>query len=416
MRSAPSKIELWNIAGESFCDLSGDNVHFTPGSAAIKVLDAHTRQMRAISTDDMLRYTRLVEQLDAIDYSSTAMVPSDVPKGIGDSVRLYALLKNTSKAIVTGAFTIPGFDVMADLLLAVRGTRQALWDKPLAIFSCCPTAPLKWSDVTADNTAKCAELGIPVEFISMPLAGLCSPISLVGCVIQHAAETLSGVVISQTARPGAPILYGGSPGIFDMRTMAASISTVEAQMMDCAYIEVGKHLGLPTQAYIGMSDSKTLDAQAGLESAGGLYLAGLAGVNSVSGPGMHYFESCQSLEKLVLDAEICSMTRRLMAGLEPREDFPADELFDELLREQTLLTADHTLKYFHKEHYVPGPAIDRTQVSDAARPGADLMQRAADDVRRHVAQYKQPDVLTAEQRRDLDAVMAAAAGGFNLGF
>ncbi len=416
VRTVPKGIELWNIAGESCCDLSGDNVHFTPGSTAIKMLDEETHRMRPVSTDDMLRCGKLVEQLDAIDYSATAVVPNDVPNAIGDSIRLYALLKTTSKAIVTGAFTIDGFNVMAEMLLAVRGTKEALRAKPFTIFSACPTSPLKWSTTTADNTARCAELGIPVEFIAMPLAGLVSPISLIGCVIQHAVETLSGVVISQVSCPGAPILYGGSPGVFDMRTMAATISAVEAQMIDCAYIEVGKYLGLPTQAYIGMSDSKTLDAQAGFESGGGLYLAGLAGVNSVSGPGMHYFESCLSLEKLVLDAELCNITRRLVAGLEPREDFPADDLFDELLRERTLLTADHTLKYFRQEHYIPGPVIDRTQLQGDASPGPDLMQRARAEVGRHLKQYDPPEVLSAEQRRDLEGVMTAAAGDFKIDF
>jgi len=416
VRTVPSGIELWNIAGESRCDLSGDNVHFTPGSTAIKMLDGETHQMRPVSTDDMLRCGKLVEQLDAIDYSATAVVPDDVPKAIGDSIRLYALLKTTSKAIVTGAFTIEGFDVMAEMHLAVRGTREALREKPFTIFSCCPSSPLKWSTTTADNTARCAELGIPVEFIAMPLAGLVSPISLIGCVIQHTIETLSGIVISQATCPGAPILYGGSPGVFDMRTMAATISAVEAQMIDCAYIEVGKYLGLPTQAYIGMSDSKTLDAQAGFESGGGLYLAGLAGVNSVSGPGMHYFESCLSLEKLVFDAELCAMTRRLLAGLEPREDFPADELFDELLREKTLLTADHTLKYFRQEHCIPGPVIDRTQLQGRLGGAPDLMQRARDEVEGHLARYEPPDVLSPEQRRDLEGVMTAAAGDFSIGF
>jgi trimethylamine--corrinoid protein Co-methyltransferase len=416
IRSAPSRIELWNIAGQASCDLSGDNVYFTPGSTAIRFLDAQTNRMRPVSTDDMLRYGRLVEQLDAIDYSATALVPDDVPKAIGESLRLYALLKYTSKAIVTGAFTIEGFDVMAEMHLAVRGTREALRDRPFTIFSCCPSSPLKWSTTTADNTARCAELGIPVEFIAMPLAGLVSPISLIGCVIQHTVETLSGIVISQTTRPGAPILYGGSPGVFDMRTMAATISAVEAQMIDCAYIEVGKYLGLPTQAYIGMSDSKYLDAQAGFESGTGLYLAGLSGVNSISGPGMHYFESCLSLEKLVFDAELCAMTRRLIAGLEPREDFPADELFDELLGAKTLLTADHTRKFFRREHYIPGPIIDRTQRQDETSQTGDLMRRARAEVEGHLDRYEPPRVLSAEQLGDIEGVMTAAAGDFKIDF
>ena len=198
--------------------------------------------------------------------------------------------------------------------------------------------------------------------------------------------------------------------------MTATVSAVEAQMIDCAYIEVGKYLGLPTQAYIGMSDSKTLDAQSGFESGGGLYLAGLAGVNSVSGPGVHYFINSLSLEKLVFDAQLCDLTRRLIAGLEPREDFPADELFEQLLREETLLTADHTLKYFRQELCIPGPLIDRTQLGGATSPTTDLVQQAHAEVQRHLEQYEPPEVLSAEQRRDLEGVMTAAAGDFKVGF
>ncbi len=414
--STPRRVRLWNVAGTHACDLSGDNLHFTPGSAGIKVLDYRTNRMRAATMDDMLTYCRLVEHLGPIDYSATAIVPSDVPARIGDSIRLYALLKTTTKPVCTGAFTVEGFDVMADLQLAVRGTREALREKPFAFFSCCPTSPLKWSTTTADNTMRCAELGIPVEFIAMPLAGLVSPVSLVGCVIQHAAETLSGIAISQMTRPGAPILYGGSPAAFDMRTLAACTSALEAQMICCAYAEVGKHLGLPTQAYIGMSDSKALDAQAGFESGTGVYLAALAGINSISGPGMLYFESCQSLEKLVLDAETCAMARRLVAGLEPREDIPCGPLFEQLLQEGTLLTAEHTLKYMRQEHYVPGSAIDRTQFHGEAAPGPDLRERAHSEVDRHRAEWKPPAVLSPQQLQDITRTMASAAGDFKIPF
>ncbi len=125
---------------------------------------------------------------------------------------------------------------------------------------------------------------------------------------------------------------------------------------------------------------------------------------------------CLSLEKLIFDAQLCDITRRLIAGLEPREDFPADVLFDELLREKTLLAADHTLKYFRQEHCIPGPLIDRTQVQNGTSATPDLIQRAHTEVARHIEHYEPPEVLTAEQRRDLEGVMTAAAGEFKIGF
>jgi trimethylamine--corrinoid protein Co-methyltransferase len=83
----------------------------------------------------------------------------------------------------------------------------------------------------------------------------------------------------------------------------------------CAAAEIGKYYGVPTHAYLGLSDSKVVDAQSGFESGLGIFLAALARVNIVSGPGMLACENCQSLEKLVIDNEICGMAYRLVDGV-----------------------------------------------------------------------------------------------------
>jgi trimethylamine--corrinoid protein Co-methyltransferase len=414
LASAPSKAELWNIAGDSCCVLEGDSVHFTPGSTAMKLLDERERVMRRARVDDVLRYSRLAEQLPHIDFSSTALVPGDVPKQISDSVRLYALLKLSSKPIVTGAFSVEGMDVMVDLQLAVRGTRERLMEKPFAMFSCAPAAPLKWSHPIADNAVVCAEHGIPVEVISMPLAGVAAPVTLEGSLIQHTAESLSGVVISQVSRTGTPVIYGGSAGTMDMRTMMAALASLEVQMISCAYAEMGKHLGLPTQAYVGLSDSKRLDAQAGFESGTGAYLAALAGINSVSGPGMLCFENCLSLEKLLFDNEICGFAKRLARGIESPDACDLAGVFEELVREETLIGSDHTARYFRAEHYMPGPAIDRSAGDDV--PSADLVDRALQEVDDLVSTYALPSVLDADQTGAIEEVMGRAAGDYRLTF
>jgi trimethylamine--corrinoid protein Co-methyltransferase len=281
--------------------------------------------------------------------------------------------------------------------------------KPLTIFSVCPTAPLRWSRTTSQNLLDCARAGIPVEYISMPLAGFMAPVTLVGSLVQHTAETLSGVVLTQLAKPGAPALYGGSPAAFDLRYETTPMGAVETQMLDCAYCEIGKHLGLPTQAYISLSDAKLLDAQAGLETAMGATLAALSGINNVSGPGMLDFENCQSLEKLVVDNEVCGMTARLAAGIEPRDDFPAGPLFTELLREKHLLIAKHTRRHLRKEISFPGPAIDRANRARWLEEGGrTLRQRAAGEVARLVDEWR-PSGLPEDAKRALIQRMEAEA-------
>ena len=409
IKSAPRSFKLYDVLGNETHDLSGDNVYFTPGSAALNILDYETQAMRRPDTRDYIAYVKLVSGLGHIASQSTAFIPADVPEKVSDSYRLYLSLLFGEKPVVTGAFTIRAFELMRDLQLAVRGTPEALKAKPLTVFSCCPTSPLKWSEVTSQNVVDCAKAAIPVEFISMPLSGFMAPVTLVGSLVQHTAETLSGVIISQLASPGAPILYGGSPAIFDLRYETTPMGAVETQMLDCAYCEIGKHLGLPTQAYISLSDAKLLDAQAGLETAMGATLAALAGINSISGPGMLDFESCQSLEKLVLDNEICGLTLRLIKGIEAKEDFPALPRFQELLQEGHLLISRHTRKYLKEEIHFPGPAIDRANRSRWQEEGSlTLGQRAHSEVERLIKAY-QPTRLSEGIRKELTRLMEGEA-------
>ncbi len=407
LESAPASFALYDVLGEQTHNLSGSNVYFTPGSAAINVLDNDTNTIRTPTTEDYVRYAKVVSRLDNIASQSTALIPQDVHEMISDSYRLYLSLMFCEKPVVTGAFTVDAFNIMRDLQLAVRGTKEELAAKPLTVFSCCPTAPLKWSDVTSQNVVDCALHSIPVEFISMPLAGLVAPVTLVGTLVQHTAETLSGIVISQVTRPGAPMLYGGSPAIFDVRYETTPMGAIETMMVDCAYNEIGKHLGLPTQAYIALSDSKQLDAQAGLESSMGATLAALAGINNISGPGMLDFESCLSLEKLIVDNEICGMTLRMLEGIEPREDFPALPRFEELLADKHLLISKHTRRYLRQEHLFPGAVIDRANRSRwQEEGGCSLRERADREVERLLAGFEPsrlPDTAKAELTKRMEA-------------
>ena len=151
-------------------------------------------------------------------------------------------------------------------------------------------------------------------------------------------------------------------------------------MICCAYSEIGKSLGVPTQAYISLSDAKQLDAQAGLESSMGATLAVLSGIDQVSGPGMLDFENCISLEKLVVDNEICGLSFRLGRGITPREDFPSLPHFQELIQERHLLISDHTRKYLRQEIHFPGPSINRGRRSTSARSSLNGLLNAAFDI------------------------------------
>ncbi len=172
LATAPASFALFNAHGQQTHDLGGNRVHFAPGSSAINFLDPDTQKMRRPLTRDYLRYTKVVAQLPGIDAQSSAFIPSDVPGEVQDSYRLFLSLLHCAKPVITGAFSIAGLTVMKDLLLALRGSESALRDKPLALFSCAPTTPLSWSEVTCQHLLDCARAGIPVEIPTMPLASV----------------------------------------------------------------------------------------------------------------------------------------------------------------------------------------------------------------------------------------------------
>ena len=187
-------------------------------------------------------------------------------------------------------------------------------------------------------------------------------------------------------------------------------------MISCAYNEIGKHLGLPTQAYISISDSKRLDAQAGLETGMGAVLGALSGINSISGPGMIDFENCQSLEKLVLDNEVCGMALRLVQGIEPKDDFPAIGILQELMEQSHLLISEHTRRYLNDEIFFPGPVIDRANRTRWEQEGAtSLEERAHRQVEQLLESYE-PSTLAEHTRNELTDRMQHEARRYGLNY
>jgi len=366
---APQAITLYDRAGAEVAVLAGDTVHFVPASSALHILDRRTQAIREPDSADFVEYLRVADGLRHLAYVSTAFVPRDVPQAIADAWRLYLVLAHSRSPVVSGAFTATGVPRMAELLGAFRHDAADLAARPQAIFTVCPGTPLRWGADSMTNLIDCAGRGIPVELVPVLLLGMIAPVTTLGALVQHTAEVLSGVVIAQLVRPGAPVLFGGAPAALHMRLMTNPMTAVEALRLSCACAQVAKRLRLPCQAYMALSDAKANDPQAGMETGVGAFLAASAGINSVSGPGLLDFVNCFSLEKLVFDDEIAGQALHFVRPVAVRDDLPAAGLIEELLRKERLLTAAHTRRYWPEELYLPGPTVDRTNWNQWAGQG-----------------------------------------------
>ncbi|RLG39434.1 MAG: hypothetical protein DRO05_08825 [Thermoproteota archaeon] len=413
LKRAPSSFNLYSRDGKNRYTVGEGNTYFIPGSAAIRVIDRETGKARSPLARDYVELVRLVNYLDNLKFQSTALIPSDVPKEISDRYRLYIALCNTNKPIYTGTFTIDGAIDMKDMLVAVAGSEEELAKKPRAAFTCCPSPPLKWSDITSQNVIDLAKYGIPVSILPMPLVGLASPATIAGSLVQHVAEFFSGLVLAEFVRPGTPVLFGGSPAPVDQRTATTLMGAVETVMMTSALSQIAKTLNVPTDMYVGLSNSNILDEQASAETMLGMALGALAGINMIEGAGMIEFESCQCFEKLVVDNEIAGIVYRLLKGIEVSEDLLALDILKEVGAGGSFTSSMKAMKLvmerFKEEIHLLGPlfnTLDRKAWE--VKVGKDVRTKARELVKELLSKAE-PDLPPEEVIQDLNRIMDSSA-------
>ena len=401
LESAPREFWLYDADGNPTVHYGGDSVHFDPGSSGITMLNPETLEHETTETRHLLKLLQVAEQLPQYDAQSTAVICHDVNKDIQDSYRLYLVLLYSRKPIVTGAFTNKTVQEMIDMLALFAGGQDALREKPRAIFDVCPAPPLIWSNFGAGNLIALARAAVPAEIVSVPLAGAAAPVTLLGAVTQHTAECLAGITIHQLAKAGSPIVWGGAAAIFDMRKGATPMGAVESAMLDCSYAQVAKSLHMPTHTYLGATDSKLVDAQAGLESGITAMIGALSGINMISGAGMLDFLACHSAEKLVIDSENIAMAKRMLQGVNLHTEHLATDFYDNNINFKggDFLKQKITMQLFRKEQHLPSNIIDRDSVrgwKDAG--GLDAFGRARVRVKELLASYTRPALDEAREK------------------
>jgi trimethylamine---corrinoid protein Co-methyltransferase len=402
--SAPKSFTLYDRDGRVHAELGGNNVHYVPGSSGLKIMDHRSGETRLANSTDFVEYARLCDGLEHIAYLATAFSTNeDIESQVSDAWRLYMVLVNSKKPVVSGAFSEHGVPRMVEMMQLFRANRAELVAKPMSIFTVTATGNFRFGEDSCQNLLDCVEAGIPVEIVPVTLMGLIAPVTLVGALVFHCVDTLAGITMTQLIRSGAPVLFGGAPATFHMKAASSPMAAIEAQHLNVGYVAIAKSLGLPTQAYMALSDAKLLDAQAGAETMTSAMLAALAGVNSVSGPGMLDYVLTFSLAKLVFDNEVCGQCLHFLRDIRVLEDLPAADLVSYLRQNDHLITSPQTLKYWPRELYLTDPVFDRENRENWVKSGSkDAYQRACEQVNRRLAAYVPIETdprIDAEMRR-----------------
>jgi len=403
LKKAPASVRLYHRDGKQYIELYGWNTYFVVGSAAFYYMDWKTDEVRRPLSKDLADVAKVTDALPNTHIMSTALVPADIPEIVADRWRMYVVIKNCSKPIDTGAFTVEGVPDAAKLIASIVG-EENVGRKPFMIFAACSSPPLKWSSLTTQNLIDCAKYGIPAHIIPMPQTGGTAPATLAGAVVQANAEFLAGMVIAQFTKPGAPIVYSGSPTVFDQRFATSCTGYIEVGLISAATSQLAKFYGVPSASYTIVSDAKVVDPQASLEPAFGALISVLSGINMAIGSGMLLEENCISLVKLAIDDDIAGSALRFAKGIYVDVETLAEKLIEEVGPGGLFLKYKHTRDWWRKEHFIP-KLLDKKTVDMWRKSGSKTLNTVAREYVEKILKEHSVEPLPPDIERSLDGVM-----------
>jgi len=312
------------------------------------------------------------------------------------------LLRNTTKPIGLWFHDRPSTRFLIELLAAVAGSEEEAAGCPVTYPFLEPISPLRFPHNGLDLLYETARLNLPVPIGPMAQTGMSAPGTLAGTLAQENAEILAGVCITQLIRPGLPVCYGGIPHAFDMRTTQMIFAGPEQALMAIAMTQMGKHYGLPVYINVGLTDSKAVDAQAGMEAGITLVCGALAGADIFGHLGICGVDQASSLDMLVMQHELIGFVERMMRGIRIDDEAIALDVAKEVGVGGTFMDQEHTVRHFREELWFPR-LLDR-QFYDAWAQGGQvtMAERCRQEKERILADHQAeplPDDVEKEVRR-----------------
>ncbi|MFZ5918833.1 MAG: trimethylamine methyltransferase family protein [Chloroflexota bacterium] len=388
--TAPSRILMHNRLGELTMPLEAGKVFFGPGSDCPFTVDLETGARREAIAEDGRRIAHLCDGLAQIDFIMSMATPSDVPTMDHYLHSFITMIQGSIKPNVYTARDRTDMEDIYHIACATVGGETALRERPFMMLYAESISPLLYNDESVEKLLFCAEKGIPVTYPPSPNTGGGGPVTLAGALALGNAECLVGLVLVQLVNPGAPFLYGMNTAALDMKSAIVSYGAPEWPTGMAAWCDLARWYGLPVWGAAGATDSKVVDAQAGIEAAISIMTAFLTRCNLVHDVGYIEYGTTSSMEMLVIADEIIRDVRFVMGGVEVSERTLAREAIHRARPGGGFLADDHTLDNWRWAQWRP-MLIDRSRYDNWVKKGRqDMTARATERARAILTQHQVP--------------------------
>lgn len=353
LSKTPKGYTIFSRDGERAMEVEGRKSYYGTSTASPNTKDALTGEIHPTYVKDIAIGAKVADAMENIDWVMPMGSVQDVDPTVADLYEFEAVVTNTTKPIVFIGYTPKGVELVYEMAAEIAGGLDKLQDRPFLIFYPEPISPLVHPADVIDRLFVCADLNLPQMQGPSIQFGATAPVTLAGGIVQGTAEALMCVVLAQLRNPGCPCSMGCNFAAFDMTHGLMAISGAEMSLALAAQAEVALSFGLPTWGLAGATGAKTLDAQAGADSAFSILAQGLGGLNLIHDVGYMDNGMICSTAQLVLGNENIGMARRFIRGIRVDQDSLARDVIQNVGPGGHFLSETHTLKHFKDELRTP---------------------------------------------------------------
>ncbi len=375
--------------------IGGGEPALAPGYGAPHVIRADGTK-RDATMADYRDFCKLGHMSDVINVSGFLTVdPSDLPRTHYHLDMLLANIAYSDQPFMGSPLSARTAHDSLDMAKIVFGELK----DPVMISNINALSPLQYSEEMADALMVFARHRQALLITGGGIMGATAPMKIAGQNAVNNAAVLAGIVLSQLAQPGSPVVYGTAGSPMDLRSGSFYVASPEFHLIMRLAAAMARYYNLPCRAGGGLTDAHGLDFQSGAQS------------------GMTLLATCQNRIDFVLHT--CGILGAYMAmskakfiadedlwraAVKMTSDVPADADSIDLatIREVGVggqfLTHPRTLELCRTE-FLPSEIMNRLSWDTWQGSGdTDIAARAHRIALKRLEAYQKPDVPTDIQK------------------
>ena len=406
LSTAPRTFTLYGRTADRPLVIGGDDVYAMAGGASVRVLTLEG-QYETATWEHLRQFNVLLDALENLHVLLNQVDPQD--EGGEHFYRRVAaeMLTGTPKPCCLQVGDADDVAAIAEMAAVIRGSREALGEKPLFMTGTNAEPPLWIPEDAAEILLAASAAGIPCAIGDYVMMGITGPRTVAGALVQRNAVQLTALVLSQLTQAGAPFYYAASSGSSDLRTLDPVMADPLAVSVLRRSAELGRFYGLPVSG-LSTTDARKPDPQAACESTATFLAAMHGGAHLIQGPtSMMDQMMLSSYAQAVIDNDIVGYVIAAHAELDVSAESLAldaivDVVTDPQLKDFKFAAHPHTAKLLRGGAWHPR-VFDHRNFHAWQRDGCPSVVERAESLAREILENHcpepLPDDMVAEIRR-----------------